>query len=65
LFFDLPKPNETEDADLPSDGEAEFSHSEKRVLLQKMFLQVTLLDQIILSFWMANVKFHRAFIGNF
>ena len=35
LFFDLPKVDET-----PEQNEAEFSAKERRILLQKMFIQL-------------------------
>lgn len=39
LFFDLPEMNE-EDADV-TDANSEFSPRERRILLQKIFVQVT------------------------
>jgi hypothetical protein len=41
LFFDLPEMNE-EDADI-TDANSEFSPRERRILLQKIFVQVTII----------------------
>lgn len=40
LFFDLPEMNE-EDADI-TDTNSEFTPRERRILLQKIFVQVTI-----------------------
>lgn len=41
LFFDLPEMNE-EDADI-ADANSEFTPRERRILLQKIFVQVTII----------------------
>ena len=40
LFFDLPDIDETADTASSADSEMEFTLRERRILLQKMFMQV-------------------------
>lgn len=55
LFFDLPEMNE-EDADV-TDANSEFTPRERRILLQKIFVQVTISPEkrwVLLSFHLAE-----------